>query len=361
MPSGGDCKKQPDSCNSRMKPGTGFSHSQTLFIFKMKSIVFKFAEVALIKIDSEDRLTDFLLTPAPGSLKDSIDAIGVIHPVILNKTTGGYKVVSGHRRVDIVKMLGLKEISARVTESDLDPETLLALNLMENRSHRTYSDIEKGRIIHKLVEAGVSEKMIIEKYMPILGIARSKKLFQDFSCVPCFSTDLQVLLHEMNVPIRVFSCLQKWSVSNRDTALKLFSVLRPGVNKWRELLELAEEIARIENTSPGDIFKREEIQSTLAQTDIQAHEKYDQIVQTLTPLRYPVLHDLRVKIARVLDQLSLGPRTKIRVHESFETEEIKIEIKGRDQKSLTDEVGQLANAVKSPAMEELLRILRRLK
>lgn len=349
-----------------MKPGRGFNHSQTFFIFKMKSIAFKFAQVALVKIDSEDRLTDFSLRAegaecTPDALQDSIDAIGVIHPVILHETTGGYQIISGHRRVDIAKTLGFKEIPARVTESDLRPETFLALNLMENRSHRTYSDIEKGRIIHKLVEAGVSEKMIIEKYMPILGFARSKKIFQDFSCVPCFSTDLQVLLHEMNVPIRVFACLQKWSVSNRDTALKLFSVLRPGVNKWRELLELAEEIARIENTSPGDIFRLEEIQNTLAQTGIQTHEKYDQVMQSLTPLRYPVMHDLKVKIARVLDQLSLGPRTKIRMHESFESEEIKIEIKGRDQKSLNEEAEQLANAVKSPAMEELLRILRRLE
>ena len=70
---------------------------------------------------------------------------------------------------------------------------------------------------------------------------------------------------------------------------------------------------------------------------------------------------MRKKIARAQDQLSLGPRTKIRIQESFETEEIKIEIKGRDQKSLVDEVEKLANATKSRAMEELLRILRELK
>ena len=81
----------------------------------------------------------------------------------------------------------------------------------------------------------------------------------------------------------------------------------------------------------------------------------------MTPWRYPVLTDLRKKIARTQDQLSLGPRTKIRIQESFETEEIKIEIKGRDQKSLVDEVERLANATRSPAMGELLRIIRELK
>ncbi len=348
----------------------------------MKSIAFKFAQVALTNIDREDRLTDFLLTkeadgPQPAvrsdlssdrsrssaldALGDSIEAIGVLHPVILNETADGYKIICGHRRVTIGQALGFAEIPARITDSPLDAETRLALNLTENRSHRSYSDIEKGRIIHKLVGAGVSEGIIIKKYMPILGLERSKKLFQGFSRVPGFATGLQVLLHEMNVPIRVFSGLSQWPADSLDTAFKLFASLRPGVNKWRELIELAEEIARIENKSPGDILGREEIQAIVAQTGMQGHEKYDRIVQTLTPLRYPALHDLRVKIARALDQLSLGPRTKIRVHESFETEEVKIEITGRDPKSLIQEVERLATAVKSKAMEELLRVLRQLK
>ena len=353
----------------------------------MKSIATKFIQVALTKIDRKDRLTDYSLSSEPlakgadgsrrtvrsdtssnrsrpgtlDSLKDSIEEIGVLHPVILSKTTAGYKIICGHRRVAIGQTLGLADIPARVAESDLDPETQLLLNLMENRSHRSYSDIERGRIIHKLATAGVSEEIIIRKYMPILGLERSKKLYQEFSGVPGFATGLQILLHEMNVPMRIFSRLLHWSAPCRDTALNLFASLKPGINKWRELLELAEEIACIENQSPGEIFRKEEIQNIIAQSGIESHEKYDRIVQTLTPWRYPVLHDLRIKIARTLDQLSLGPQTKIRIHESFETEEIKIEIKGRDQKSLIEEVERLGNATRSNAMGELLRILRELK
>jgi hypothetical protein len=328
----------------------------------MKSIAFKFVQVALTKIDREDRLTNFSLASRPDdSLQDSIDTIGILHPVILMESGGGYKIICGHRRVAIGQALGLIEIPARVTDADLGAQTRLLLNLTENRSHRSYSDIEKGRILHKLVQAGVGEEMIIGKYMPILGLERSKKLFQEFSRVPEFATDLQNLLHEMKVPARVFCRLLKWSAPDRDTALKLFTVLRPGVNKWRELIELAEEIAGIENTSPGEVLARAEIQALIAQNGIENHEKYDRIVEALAPLRYPVLHDLRMKIARFIDQLSLGPRTKIRVHESFETDEIKIEIKGRDRKSLIEEVDKLANAVRSPALEELLRILRRLE
>lgn len=337
----------------------------------------------MTKIDPEDCLTEFSLLAGgadcsrraalsgsgsnisrPGTLdplKDSIEEIGVIHPVILMKSAESYKIICGHRRIKICKLLGLSEIPARVSDSELDPQTRLALNLTENRSHRSYSDIEKGRIIHKLVSAGVSEEIIIRKYMPILGLERSKKLYQEFFRIQDLETGLQNLLHELNVPFRIFSPLLHWSSHCRNAALTLFSKVRPGINKWRELLELTDEIARIKNILPGDIFRWGEIQSILAQHDLQAHEKYDQIVQTLTPWRYPVLNALRKKIAHEVDQLSLGPRTKIRIQESFESEEIKIEIKARDQKSLAQEVEQLENATRSDAMGELLRILKRLK
>ncbi len=344
-----------------MQASVGFSHSQLFFIFMMKSISFKFTQVALTNIDMEDRRTDFSLVSALDTLKDSIEQIGVIHPVVLKKTAERWKIICGHRRVMICQTLGIAEIPARVVESGLDAEAMLVLNLTENRAHRSFSDIEKGRIINKLADAGVSGEDIIGKYMPILGLERSKKLYQDFSRVPCLETGLQILLHEMNVPLRIFSPLLQWVASCRDAAQNLFSNIRPGINKWRELLELTGEIARIENQSPGDIIRRPEIQSLLAQNDLQAHEKYDQIVQTMTAWRYPVLTDLRIKIARAMDQLSLGPRTKIRIQESLETEEIKIEIKGRDQKSLVDEVEKLANATRTDAMGELLRILRELK
>jgi ParB/Sulfiredoxin domain len=349
----------------------------------MKSIAFKFTQVTLTKIDPEDCLTEFSLLPGgadcsrraalsgsgsnisrPGTLsplKDSIEEIGVIHPVTLMKSADRYQIICGHRRVKYCKMLGLSEIPARVTDTNLDPQTRLTLNLMENRSHRSYSDIEKGRIIDKLVRAGVSGEMIIRKYMPIMGLERSKKLYLEFSRVQGLETGLQNLLHELNVPLRIFSPLLEWSDPCRESAQNLFSTIRPGINKWRELLELAEEIARIENKLPGDILGREDIQSLLFQSDLQTHEKYDQIVKALTPWRYPMLNDLRKKIAGELDQLPLGPRTKIRIQESFESEEIKIEIKSRDQKSLVHEVEQLASAARSVAMGELLRILKELR
>ncbi|MDA0691890.1 MAG: ParB/RepB/Spo0J family partition protein [Nitrospinae bacterium] len=318
------------------------------------------AQIPLQTLDPQNSLTDFSLGPVPDSLTTSIQAIGVIHPVVLTKSGDRLIIICGHRRVNACQSLQIAEIPALFASSDLDEETMLMLNLTENQGHRTFSDIEKGRILNKLAGASVSEDIIIGKYMPLMGLERSKKLYQDLSAIERFSPALQKLWHELNAPLRVFSALITWDAPSRDAAENLFFSLRPGINKCRDLLELVEEIARIENTSHGELLRREEIQTLLAATELSPHEKYDRIVQTLTPWRYPTLSALRKKIAQTLDQLTLGSQTKIRIQESFETEDIKIEIRGRSQKSLIEDVEKLERAARSEAMGELLRILREL-
>jgi ParB-like nuclease family protein len=319
------------------------------------------AKVPLQTLDRQNSLTDFSLGPVPDSLKASIQEIGIIHPVILAKSGDRLRIICGHRRVAASESLQLAEIPALIAPPDLNEETMLMLNLSENQDHRTFSDIEKGRILNKLAGANVAEDIIIGKYMPLMGLERSKKLYQDLSGIERLSPALQKLLHELNAPLRVFSALIPWDAPSRDAAQKLFAVLRPGINKCRDLLELVEEIARIENTLHGELLGRKEIQTLLAATDLSPHEKYDRIIQTLTPWRYPMLSSLRKKIAQTLDKLPLGPQTKIRIQESFESEDIKIEIRGRSQKSLIDELEKLDIAARSEAMGELMRILRELK
>lgn len=327
----------------------------------MQIIFNNLQQIPLKAIDRRDSLTEFSPGPAPDLLMTSIREIGVVHPIILVKSGDRFKIVCGHRRANACESLHLPKIPALAADSRLDEETMLTLNLTENHAHRTFSDIEKGRVLNKLADANVSADRVIRKYMPLLDLERSRKVYQDFSCIRGLNPSLQKLLHELNVPLRIFFPLTQWDSPSRDAAESLFAVLRPGVNKWRELLELMAETAEIENKPPAEIIHGKEIQSVLNQNDLPGHEKYDRIIQTITPRRYPVLTGLRKKIARTLDQLSLGNQTKIRIQESFETEEIKIEIKGRSQKSLIEEVQRLERAVGSEAMAELTRILRELK
>jgi len=208
----------------------------------------KFSEVsqiALTDIDLEDRLTDFSLDGCPEKLMDSIKVIGIRHPIsVYSSNKKGHILISGHKRFQAAPRCGLTHIPAFIIP-EMDDTSRLVLNLNENFGQRHYSDIEKGRILNKLSRARIDDETIIKDYMPLLELERSKKIFLDLSSVGVLSFKLQKLLHDALVPIKTFSIFYKWDEESRAAAENLFATLKPGVNKWRELLELVDEIARI--------------------------------------------------------------------------------------------------------------------
>jgi hypothetical protein len=238
---------------------------------------------------------------------------------------------------------------------------MLKRNLLENRSHRTYSDIEKGWIVHKLVQAKVSEAEIIKDYLPLLDMERSKKLFADLNQCAAFSERLSALLHCLNLPLRVFSILFRWNASDHAVAETLLDALRPGVNKCRELLELTDETAAKENTSPHAILNRKEIQTLLNNADLPINEKYEAIHKQLRLWRYPVLTDLQKQVYRAIDQLKLDGKIKLRTPENFESDQFKIELNFSSREELVKQVEQLFRVTDSEALDELIRIFKELK
>jgi len=317
-----------------------------------------FKSVPIKSIDIDDQLTSFSFDIPPISLKQSIEEIGVIHPVTLVPLGKSFRIVCGHKRIKIVSQLKIKEIPARILSPAPDEEAMLMLNLSENQFLHQYSDIEKGLILSKLCTVKIPEIRIIEKYMPMLGLEKSKKLLDDHLKANQLLLGLKTLLHEMNVPLRTFSVFFNWNAKSAMAAERFFSALRPGVNKWRDLLEWVEEISTRDEITPLDLFELPELQSTLNQNDLAPNVRYDRIRQILHSRRYPILSDLRVRLARSLDALKLDDKTKVHVQDSFESDEIRIEMKFRTRDEFVNQLEKLVRASDSEALDELIRIFK---
>ena len=319
---------------------------------------YHFKSIPIEKIDLNDRLTNFSLDNPSDSLMQSIKEIGVVHPVAILPIGDRFRIVCGHRRIKISSLLDIKEILARILDPAMDDELMLMLNLSENQTHRHYSDIEKGLTLSKFLKIGVDEDRIIEKYMLLLGLERSKKLLHDYSSVHQLTSGLQTLLHEMNVPIRIFSVFFLWDAESTKAAEIFFSILRPGVNKWRDLLEWIDEIATRDEIAPVDLFRLPELQSILNQNDLPPNERYYRIRQVLYSSRYPILNDMKLRLARALDDLKLDDKTKVRVQDSFESDEVRIEMKFRTREEFVNQLEKLVRASDSEAFDELIRIFK---
>ena len=317
-------------------------------------------EIPLADIGAES-LTQFSMDPPPDTLALSIKELGITHPVLLARKDKKYQIVCGHRRVECARLLKLETLPAWVLEGEPPPAQMLQRNLLENRAQRTYSDIEKGWIIHELKEAEIPEADIIKEYLPLLGLERSKKLFADLSQCATFPESLSTLLHGLNLPLRVFSILFRWNEASRAAAETLLGTLLPGVNKCRELLELTDETAVKENTSPYEILNRKEIQIPLNNTDLPVNKKYEAVHQQLRLWRYPVLTDLQKQVYRAIDQMKLDSRIKLRTPENFESDQFKIELNFSSRDELLKQVEQLFRVTDAEALDELIRIFKEMK
>jgi hypothetical protein len=309
----------------------------------------------------EEGLTRFSKDPPADTLVQSIQELGITHPVLLAPADRRYSIVCGHRRVECARLLKLETVPARVLDTAPLSADMLKRNLLENRAQRTYSDIEKGRIVHLLSGAGIPEAEIIKDYLPLLDLERSKKLLVDLRQCATFSKSLSALLHDLNVPLRVFSILFRWDEDSRAAAESLLGTLRPGVSKCRELLELTNETAVKDNTTPQAILNRKEIQTSLNNADLPINQKYEAIHQQLRLWRYPVLTDLQKQVYRAIDQLKLDGKTKLRTPENFESDQFKIELHFKTREELVAQVEKLFRATDAEALDELIRIFKELK
>ncbi len=321
----------------------------------MKIKLSTISEIALTDIDPADRLTDFSMDGCPEKLMDSVKVIGIRHPISVCPSRNGYALVTGHKRFQAAPRSGLTSIPAFIIP-EIDDASRLVVNLNENFGQRHYSDIEKGIILNKLKGAGISETVIIDQLMPLLELERSKKLISDFFAVHQLGSGLQKLLHDSKVPLKTFRIFYRWDPESLNLAESLFRKIKPGANKWRELLEVIDESAHRDGETPAQILSHSGIDAILSNPDLAPPQKYDKIYQHLHNLRYPVLTDMRKQVARALDEMGLDDKTRLKFQETFESNELKLELKFHTEKELSGQVEKIFQALQNGSVKTLTQI-----
>ncbi|MEP7327351.1 MAG: ParB/RepB/Spo0J family partition protein [Gemmatimonadota bacterium] len=94
--------------------------------------------------------------PSLNELAASIQASGLLQPIVVRASHGSYQLIAGERRWRAVQRLGWQKIPAVV--KDVDDRTLLTLALIENLQRDQLSAVEEAQSYSRLVEEfGVSQ------------------------------------------------------------------------------------------------------------------------------------------------------------------------------------------------------------
>jgi ParB family chromosome partitioning protein len=83
-------------------------------------------------------------------LADSIKECGILQPLIVAKTTAGYELIAGERRLRAAKLIGLKTVPVIVRSAD--EQTKLALALIENIQREDLNPLEEAAAYRRLLD-----------------------------------------------------------------------------------------------------------------------------------------------------------------------------------------------------------------
>jgi ParB family transcriptional regulator, chromosome partitioning protein len=96
------------------------------------------------------------------ALADSIAAHGVLQPVIVVESPGGYTIVAGERRLRAAAMAGLETIPAIVRDANEQEQREVAL--VENIQRADLNAIEEARAYQHLIDAfGLTQERVAER------------------------------------------------------------------------------------------------------------------------------------------------------------------------------------------------------
>lgn len=126
-------------------------------------------EIALDRISENPRQPRVRLDPdALATLVASVREHGVIQPVLVTETLGGYQLVAGERRVRAARIAGLERIPAVVRQ--LADREQLELALVENLQREDLDPLESAGAYRQLIdEFGFTQEQLAER----VGRARS--------------------------------------------------------------------------------------------------------------------------------------------------------------------------------------------
>lgn len=89
----------------------------------------------------------------------SIEANGVLQPLLVRKDTGGYELIAGERRLRAAKMAGLKQVPVVIKDT---PDTnLLQLSIIENIQRENLNPMEEADAYQRLMDDfGLTQEQI---------------------------------------------------------------------------------------------------------------------------------------------------------------------------------------------------------
>jgi len=289
------------------------------------------------------------------ALRNSLQRQGVLQPIRLQKfASDRFQIIAGFRRFDCANQMGLSTMPALIYEALDDDLSLFESAIEENFFNRSYNTIEKGIIIEKLKNRfDVPRDIIINKYMPFLGLEKSEKIFRFYEGVMGLDEAIKVTLIRQQLPIHLVEDFLRFALDEQREFIPYLESFQFSVSSLKEFLVWSHEIILRDRISLATFLREPAFQEIFLDEATHRHQKLQKIRKLLKLRRYPKLMELETTFAELKRKLGLP----LEAPNFFEDDRVRMNFSFKDKKEFEKWIDKMKVALSQDEMEEMINIL----
>jgi len=309
--------------------------------------------IPISKIDFDD--DTFLLGLRIDSplLLNSIKEIGLINPPILRDKNHVYQIISGYKRLEACKKLGIEEIFSRVYKSgEISNEECLKIIFYENQER--LGDMEKAELLLKFKRlCGLEQNELTQRMLPFLGILPSRKNFERYMRLAELEKEIKAAFYSEKITIEQAIILSKVEDPIRiEIQKRVLLKYKMNTNETREVIKEIQEHALRNKRSVEEII--DQIEHKIGQGDARA----DLFRRELKLTRYPMLTRVEEEFKDCLKSLNVPKDLTIHHPSFFEGNYIEIRMRIESTQRLPEIFSYFESVLKKGLIDKLLGIVK---
>jgi ParB-like chromosome segregation protein Spo0J len=289
-------------------------------------------------------------------LGESLAAVGLLNlPRVQAGENGGWRPVTGWKRLMAAARLGWPAIPAVVLDRETPEAHLLLLYLHDNAFTRAFNPLEQALLASRLLDHWDRDTLVATG-LPLLGLPSSPAHLDRLLAAASLERPWQELVAEGRLALTAAARLAAWDPAPRRAALPFLSTLPLSQSKQEEFVAGVEILARRQGLKVADVLGKKELQQHLEDEAGNARERAEAVRRLLSEWVSPRFSAAHKAFAAGLERLGLKRHPRLRLTEppAFEGPDFELTLRFTDHRELRELLQELSRLAGLPEFEALI-------
>lgn len=314
---------------------------------------FERCSVPVERILAEDTLFKISTGGASAELVASIQLIGLLNPPIIIARPGGFRIVSGFKRIAALRQLGVSSIPVRLLNPGTEFENCIRIAIIDNSSQRSLNLVEQANAVG-LLATYITDAQQLADVACSVGLSVNPGMANKLKKLAAMEDTLKTGVLEGTIALPVAIQVHDMKDATATQALGvLLKELGLSLNRQREMLEWIASICRRDDISVSQLLATEKIANCLRDPNLDRRQKGQLIRKYLKMCRYPTIQSYEKRFNDIVKKLPLAKGTCLTPPAHFESPSYCLRFEFSSFDELLEKLKEFEKITKSEILKSL--------